>query len=135
MPLRLAVLAALLGSLGLIWALVHGGARYRGWRRVNHLHDPALSQGQPTILFFTGERCSVCQYRQKPALAELSDGLNGSLRVLEMDAAKEAGMARRFGVLSLPTTVVLAPDGTVGAVNYGFAPRDQLEAQVRNLGA
>ncbi len=131
---RLALLALLLVALGLLWVAVVAGARYRRWRRVDRMRTPELSQGKTTVLFFTGEHCSVCHHRQKPALAVVSSSHNGDLRVVELDAAKEPALVRRFGVLSLPSTVVLAADGTVGAVNYGFAPSDQINAQVASVG-
>jgi thioredoxin-like negative regulator of GroEL len=130
---RLALFGILLVGLVLLWVAVVAGARYRRWRRVDRMRNPELSQGKTTVLFFTGEHCSVCHYRQKPALDVVRSSHNGDLRVVELDAAEENSLARRFGVLSLPSTVVLAADGTVGAVNYGFAPSDQLNAQVASV--
>ena len=130
---RLALLALLVVGLALLWALVVVGGRFRRWRRVDRMRTPELSWGKTTVLFFTGEHCSVCHYRQKPALDIVRSSHNGDLRVVELDAARERALVRRFGVLSLPSTVVLAADGTVGAVNYGFAPSDQINAQVASL--
>jgi thioredoxin-like negative regulator of GroEL len=130
---RLALLALLVVGLGLLWTVVAFGARFRRWRRVDRMRTPELSQGKTTVLFFTGEHCSVCHHRQKPALDVVRSSHNGNLRVVELDAARETSLVRRFGVLSLPSTVVLAADGTVGAVNYGFAPSDQINAQVASL--
>ena len=53
--------------------------------------------------------------------------------VEERHDAREDRLARRFKVLSLPTTVLLGSDGRVGAVNYGFAPGEQLRAQLDGL--
>jgi thioredoxin-like negative regulator of GroEL len=130
---RLALLALLLVGLAALWVAVVAGARYRRWRRVDRMRNPELSQGKTTVLFFTGEHCSVCHHRQKPALDVVRSSHNGDLRVIELDAVEENSLARRFGVLSLPSTVVLAADGTVGAVNYGFAPSHQLSAQVASV--
>jgi thioredoxin-like negative regulator of GroEL len=130
---RLALLGLLLLGLALLWVAVVAGAGYRRWRRVDRMRNPELSQGKTTVLFFTGEHCSVCHHRQKPALEVVRSSHNGDLRVIELDAAEESSLARRFGVLSLPSTVILAADGTVGAVNYGFAPSDQLNAQVASV--
>lgn len=134
MFLRLALLTLPVAALGLLWLTVVLGATHRRHNRVNRMREPSLSQGKATVLFFTADYCTVCHHRQRPALDTLAGQLNGGLRVVEIDAVAEASLAKRFGVLSLPTTVVLAPDGTVGAVNYGFAPGDQLRAQVVSVG-
>lgn len=130
---RAGLLVGLLLALVAVYLGIQLGAAYRRRRRVNVMSEPGLSDGRRTVLFFTGEYCTVCHYRQKPALDALQGEMDGSLRVVELDAARETALARRFGVLSLPTTVILAADGTVGAVNYGFAPRDQLRAQVDSV--
>jgi thioredoxin-like negative regulator of GroEL len=53
------------------------------------------------------------------------------VRVFNFDAHQRGDIASRFGVLTVPATVVLRPDGTVAAMNHGFAGevklRDQLE--------
>jgi thioredoxin-like negative regulator of GroEL len=130
---RLLVLALLLAAVPLAWLALRAAAEFRRARRVDRLREPELSQGKPTILFFTAPYCTVCRYRQKPALEDLGGRLNGTLRILEIDASVDRAMAHRYGVWSLPTTVVVAPDGRVGAVNYGFAPAEQLRAQVESL--
>jgi thiol-disulfide isomerase/thioredoxin len=133
LPERLLVLLSLVGGLGALWIAVRAAARYRRARRVHHLREPGLTDGRTTVLYFTADYCTVCRYRQKPALDELKRDLDGTVRIVEVDAVRDPAKARLFGVLSLPTTVVLAPDGTVGAVNYGFAPRAQLDAQIRSI--
>ena len=132
MTLRLLLFAALLAALPALFAAVRlsGAMRRRGL--VGAVKEPALSDGRLTLLYFTGEHCSTCKYRQKPAIESLQREL-GDLRVVEIDAAREDRLARRFKVLSLPSTVLLAADGRVGAVNYGFAPGDQLRAQLAGL--
>ena len=132
MIFRAAVFAALVLALGLSWALVPMLASARAGRRVNRLRQPQISLGAPTVLFFSGEHCTVCHYQQKPAIEGLR-AVHAGLRVVVVDAAREPVLSRRFGVLSLPTTAVLAPDGTVGAVNYGFAPAHRLAAQISGL--
>ena len=131
---RLAIFAALVAALPALLLAVRGWAAVRRRRVVSSVRDPGLTQGTRTLLYFTGEYCTTCRYRQKPAIESLRADMNGTLRVVEVDAAAEPALVKRFNVLSLPTTVVLAPDGRVGAVNYGFAPGDQLRAQLAGLG-
>ncbi|MEA2644954.1 MAG: hypothetical protein QOE92_37 [Chloroflexota bacterium] len=130
---RAGLLVGLLLALVALYVGVQVWAAQRRRRRVNVMTEPGLSEGRRTVLFFTGEYCTVCHYRQRPAIEALQGEMNGTLRVVELDAARETALVKRFGVLSLPTTVILAADGTVGAVNYGFAPRDQLRAQVASV--
>ncbi len=132
MTLRLALFVLLLGLLPGLYGAVRLGAALRRRRLVGHLREPALSRGETTLLFFTGEHCTTCKYRQKPAIDAVQRDL-GRLRVVEIDAAREDRLAGRFKVLSLPTTVLLAADGRVAAVNYGFAPGEQLRSQLAGL--
>ena len=132
MPARLIIFAALVAALPALYVAVQASSARRRRGLVGAVREPELSQGERTLLFFTGEYCSTCKYRQKPAIESLAADVGG-LRVVEIDAARDEQLARRFKVLSLPTTVLLAPDGRVGAVNYGFAPGEQLRAQLAGL--
>ena len=97
-----------------------------------------LRARDPYILYFTGEDhylyrsagrtgegCTVCRTHQDPALARLGD-----VRVDKVDAVAERGLADRFHVYMLPTTVVMAADGHALHVNYGYAPAPKLERQL-----
>jgi hypothetical protein len=85
----------------------------------------AAPASDPYILYFTGESCAVCRTHQEPALARL-DGI----RIDKVDAVAERSLAERFHVYTLPTTVVMAPDGHALHVNYGYAPAPKLERQL-----
>ena len=83
----------------------------------------------PYILYFTGENCSVCRTHQEPALARL-DGV----RIDKVDAVADRILADRFHVYTLPTTVVMASDGSAVHVNYGYAPAPKLQRQLVDAG-
>ena len=85
----------------------------------------AAAAPDPYILYFTGDSCTVCKTHQEPALAKL-----GGVRVDKVDAIEERGLADRFHVYTLPTTVVMAADGRPVHVNYGYAPAPKLERQL-----
>jgi thioredoxin-like negative regulator of GroEL len=80
---------------------------------------------EPYILYFTGDGCTVCKTHQEPALARLAD-----VRVDRVDAIERKELAERFNVYTLPTTIVMAPDGKPLHVNYGYAPALKLERQL-----
>jgi hypothetical protein len=93
-------------------------------RRVALLATAGVA-GEPYILYFTGEGCTVCRTHQEPALAKL-----GPVRVDKVDAITERELADRFRVYTLPTTIVMSPAGTALHVNYGYAPALKLERQL-----
>jgi thioredoxin-like negative regulator of GroEL len=118
-----------------LWALVAASAvvlaaagleRWRSARaRGRALGAAAAPAAEPYILYFTGEGCTVCRTHQEPALARL-----GAVRIDKVDAIAERAFADRFHVYTLPTTVVMSPDGRALHVNYGYAPAPKLERQL-----
>jgi len=118
-----------------LWALAVAGAvvlaaagleTYRS-RRARRLSAGVTAEpaADPYIVYFTGDSCSVCRTHQEPALARLGD-----VRVDKVDAVAERMLADRFHVYTLPTTVVMAPDGRALHVNYGYAPAPKLQRQL-----
>jgi len=118
-----------------LWALAVAGTvvlaaacleMFRSWRaRRRAVGVTASPSSQPYILYFTGDGCTVCRTHQEPALARL----NG-VRIDKVDAIAERTLADRFHVYTLPTTVVMSPDGSALHVNYGYAPAPRLERQL-----
>jgi thioredoxin-like negative regulator of GroEL len=103
------------------------GLRSRRARGVA-MHARADAAGEPYILYFTGEGCTVCKTHQEPALAKLGD-----IRVDHVDAIERRELAERFNVYTLPTTIVMAPDGKPVHVNYGYAPAPKLQQQLAEV--
>ncbi len=85
----------------------------------------AAPASDPYILYFTGEGCTVCRTHQEPALAKL-----GAVRIDKVDAVVDRTLADRFNVYTLPTTVVMSPEGRALHVNYGYATAPKLERQL-----
>ena len=81
--------------------------------------------GEPYILYFTGDGCTVCRTHQEPALSRL-----GAVRIDRVDAVADRETADRFHVYTLPTTVVMSAEGRALHVNYGYAPAPKLERQL-----
>jgi thioredoxin-like negative regulator of GroEL len=119
-----------LAAAGLVVLVAAGLETYRS-RRARSLAVGviAASASDPYILYFTGENCSVCRTHQEPALSRL-DGV----RIDKVDAVAERTLADRFHVYTLPTTVVMAPDGRAVHVNYGYATAPKLQRQLAEAG-
>jgi thioredoxin-like negative regulator of GroEL len=88
----------------------------------------------PSILYFTGEACTICHTAQKPALRTLATGIDPGIDIREIDIAVEPELARRYRVMSLPTTIVLDPVGQVTDINVGFASGEVLRRQLVDAG-
>ena len=86
--------------------------------------------GRPAVVAFSTPSCAACHTAQRPALAQLESRAQGAVRVLEVDAAARPEVARKFGVLTVPTTAILDPSGRLTALNNGFAPLSRLAEQV-----
>ena len=129
----------------LILALVGAGAwlAYHAvccWqtRRATHAaaRDPLLDTlrpGVPAIVYFTSPTCAPCRTQQRPAIQRLLDELNDRVQVIEVNALNQPYAARRWGVLSIPTTFVLDGGGTLRQINHGVTGADELKQQLRGL--
>jgi hypothetical protein len=93
--------------------------------RLQSVGATAEPASEPYILYFTGDGCTVCRTHQEPALARL-----GTVRIDKVDAIAERTLADRFHVYTLPTTVVMSPEGRALNVNYGYATAPKLERQL-----
>jgi thioredoxin-like negative regulator of GroEL len=116
----------------------------RSWnaRRVRRvLHGPSTAvwdslgeapDGRRTLVTFSTPSCAACHAAQAPAVTAVEERLGAAqVRVIRVDAAQRPEVARAFGVLTVPSTVVLAPAGEVVAVNQGFAPSGHLVEQLQ----
>lgn len=127
----------LLLSLGLIlagWGLYHLARRLslrNAAGRAGQLGTTAA--GTATIVYFTTPDCVACKVAQRPALNRLQEKLGERLKVIEVDAYENPGMAREWGVLSVPTTFILDPAGSPRQVNYGVTGAEKLFEQVKPL--
>lgn len=125
-------------AMVLLALILLGGWTVRSWARgrqrrvIGQRVASGHAASQATILYFGGPRCHVCQTLQTPALRRLEQAKLPSqpFEVRYLDATREEALAQQFGVLTLPTTVIVGADGTVKAINNGYAPEERLAAQL-----
>ena len=129
---RLETAALLIGVLALAYwigtRIVLARARQgaSGFRR--------FRRGLPGVVFFTTPDCMTCKAAQVPALHALTERLSGKVQLIEVDALQDAGVAKEWRVLSVPTTFILDREGTPRHVNHGFASTEKLFNQIQALG-
>ncbi|HTD76601.1 MAG TPA: thioredoxin family protein, partial [Chloroflexota bacterium] len=89
--------------------------------------------GRRAVVAFSTPSCAACHTAQAPAIQVAEQQLGASsVRVIRVDASRQPEVARAFGVLTVPSTVVLEPAGRVVAVNQGFAPSRRLIEQLQS---
>jgi len=91
--------------------------------------------GRPSLVVFSTPSCTICRTAQYPAVETVEATYGSALRILRVDLSREPAVAAAFRVLTAPSTALLAGDGRVRSFNHGFAPAEQLSAQLSALGA
>jgi thioredoxin-like negative regulator of GroEL len=122
---------AVIGGVAVLLRVQRGGQR----ELVGSVVETATARGRlPSILYFTGETCTICHTAQRPALRALAAGIDPDVEIREIDIAVEPELARRYRVMSLPTTIVLDAAGQVTDINVGFANGEVLRGQLVDAG-
>lgn len=133
---RIAIIVLLVVGVGVAVVLI------RSWnaRRVKTLvGQPPLWEalgespdGRRTLIAFSTPSCAACHTAQAPAIKSVEQQLGAEeIRVIRIDASRQPEVARAFGVMTVPSTVVLEPAGRVVAFNQGFAPSRRLIEQLQ----
>lgn len=94
---------------------------------------PGWQPGRLVILYFTTPDCAPCRTIQRPALRQVQSEWGDLLQVIEVDASRRADLAKRWGVLSVPTTFLLDARGKPRFVNHGVTRAEKLMEQLRRL--
>ena len=89
---------------------------------------PDVTGGKPTVLYFTTSECAQCRFQQTPILAQLQAKVD--VAVHKLDAIEQQTLASVYGIMTVPTTVVLDPDLRPVAINHGVTPLSKLQQQV-----
>ena len=88
---------------------------------------------KPVIVYFTTPDCVPCKTVQRPALDHIRNLLGEKLQVIEIDASERPDLAKRWGVMSVPTTFLLDARGEARYVNNGVARAEKLMEQIQAL--
>ncbi len=113
---------------------------WRWWhkRRVQKITRPtaettAETEDRPTILYFRGDSCAICP-TQSIFLEKLQTEWGAERFLLRtIDAEKERDTAVAYGILTLPTTILLNGRGDVQQINYGLTNTHKLAQQLEKI--
>jgi hypothetical protein len=133
---RLALAAAVIALGGLVVLLASRYQRRRASealrRELHHRPGEAPSAGGeggacPRVLYFRSDQCPSCE-TQARLWAQLDEGIRGLIESVDVDAEPER--ARAYGIMTLPTSLVITADGRVAHVNYGVVTPKKLLRQL-----
>ena len=93
---------------------------------------PALANtidpDRPNLLYFTTEQCAQCRFQQAPILTQLQNKMD--VMIHKLDAVEQEALARFYGIMTVPTTVVLDLQLRPVAINHGVTPLAKLQSQL-----
>jgi thiol-disulfide isomerase/thioredoxin len=94
---------------------------------------PLSTNGPASLIVVVSSHCAICP-AQKKVVAQLGERYPPSLlHVITIDAETQAKKARELSVMTVPTTFLQAPDGTIVHINNGFVALAHLASQVDSL--
>lgn len=129
---RLSILLFAIALAGLFWAAYWGWLRLHMRRLAVAVIPPSLQRlvqpGRPAILYFTSDGCVQCRMQQTPALERLAAATG--IPIHRVDAVTQSDLTSFYGVMTVPTTVVLDAQRKPKAINYGLATVQKLQAQM-----
>ena len=120
-----AVLGGALGVAAIVKAIVAKAATSGGRSLVRE------GDTRPKLVYFWTPSCAVCRSTQSRIVDEVAREFGEGAEVIKINAHDEPEKARAFRVMTVPTIVVLSPDGTVRTVNTGVVDGDTLGKQLR----
>ncbi len=91
------------------------------------------ASGRPTVLYFRSDVCAPC-VMQARFLEQVRVQFGDRVAIEKIDADAERERADRFGVFTLPTTLVIDGAGRVRHANYGLTEPAKLASQLHDVG-
>ena len=88
-----------------------------------NFEEEVLKSEQPVLLDFWATWCGPCQML-KPVVHEIAEEAEG-FKVGAIDVDEEQELAVKFGVMSIPTLIVIK-DGKIANQSVGVRPKAQI---------
>lgn len=114
--------------LALVGSAVYYAFKYQHSRRLKI----ELAADRPTVLYFRSDSCSPCM-TQSHYLEELERKFVDRFAMQQIDTEQEPEKAAKYGVFTLPTTLVIDRAGEVKYINYGLTNTFRLSRQLESV--
>ncbi|MBY2918686.1 thioredoxin [Rhizobium leguminosarum] len=88
---------------------------------VSNFQSEVLESVVPVVVDFWAEWCAPCKMIA-PSLEEIEAEMEGKVKVAKLNIDENPEIARRFGVLSIPTLAIFEV-GEVASISVGAKPK------------
>ena len=88
-----------------------------------------LQSDKPALIDFWAPWCGPCRMLA-PAVAQIAEEYEGKAKVCKVNVDDEPGLARQFGIASIPTVLVFK-NGQLTDTLVGLRPKAELEALLK----
>ena len=90
--------------------------------------EQVSSNSQPVLVDFWAEWCGPCRMLS-PTIDQIAEEYDGKVTVGKINIDEEPELARRFGVMSIPT-LILFKDGNAVSRSVGVVGKEKIAAMI-----
>lgn len=116
--------------IGMLAVMVYLALNTWQRRRATTVSRMTEMSPRPRLLYFKSKTCGVCT-AQGHYLAQLSAPFQALIEPVEVEQSPE--LARQYGIMTLPTIILIDAQGQVHHINPGLANPAKLTRQLEGL--
>lgn len=95
----------------------------------DNFDQEVMQSGKPVLIDFYADWCGPCKM-MSPVLEQLSEELEGKLKVGKIDVDEEPNLAGQYQVMSIPNFVIFKNGRAVDQI-IGAVPKEQMMAKIQ----
>ena len=96
----------------------------------SNFQSDVLGSSEPVVVDFWAEWCGPCKMIS-PALEEISEEMNGQVKIAKVNVDENQELAVQYGVRSIPM-LLMFKDGQIADQMIGAAPKAKLADWIKN---